>query len=68
MWCYFVLYCTGTMLRKNKVLTSLELKGCGLGPVGLRVVLSAIGMNTTLTSLDLSGNKFDNQSIASLGK
>ena len=56
------------MLKENKVLTSLRLDSCGLGPGGLCVVLSAVGMNTTLTSLDLSENKFDDQSIASLGK
>ena len=56
------------MLKENKVLTSLRLLKCGLGPGDLCVVLSAVGMNTTLTSLDLSWNKFDDQSIASLGK
>ena len=56
------------MLRENKVLTSLRLWGCELGPGDLCAVLSAVGMNTTLTSLDLSLNKFDDQSIASLGK
>ena len=56
------------MLKENKVLTSLGLYDCELGPGDLCVVLSAVGMNTTLTSLDLSGNKFDDQSIASLGK
>ena len=65
---YGYLFYTGTMLKANKVLTSLELRDCGLGPVGLCVVLSAVGMNSTLTSLDLSRNKFDDQSIASLGK
>ena len=65
---YGYLYCTGTMLGGNKVLTSLGLRRCELGPGGLCVVLSAVGMNTTLTSLDLSENKFDDQSIASLGK
>ena len=52
------------MLTENKVLTSLELRGCGLGPEGL---CNAFGMNTTLTSLDLAENKFDDQSIACLG-
>ena len=56
------------MLKENKVLTSLRLWGCGLGPHGVSEVLSAVGMNTTLTSLDLSENKFNDQSIASLGK
>ena len=62
------MYYTGTMLRANKVLTSLVLWECELSPGDLCVVLSAVGMNTTLTSLDLSFNKFDDQSIASLGK
>ena len=61
-------YYTGTMLRENKVLTSLRLWRCGLGPHGVSEVCNAVGMNTTLTSLDLSENKFDDQSIASLGK
>ena len=65
---YGYLYHTGTMLKVNKVLTSLRLRDCGLGPGGLCVVLSAVGMNTTLTSLDLSRYKFDDQSISSLGK
>ena len=55
------------MLRENKILTSLRLAGCGLGPEGLCKVCTAVGMNATLTSLDLSRNKFDDQSIASLG-
>ena len=61
-------YYTGTMLRENKVLTSLGLKDCGLGPEGLCEVLIAVGMIATLTSLNLSQSKFDDQSIASLGK
>ena len=61
-------YYTGTFLRENKVLTSLKLKLCGLGPVDLSEVLRAVESNTTLTSLYLSCNKFDDQSIASLGK
>ena len=56
------------MLIANKVLTSLNLQRCGLGPKGLCEVCSALGVNTTLTSLDLSVNEFDDQSIASLGK
>ena len=55
------------MLRENKVLTSLGLVNCGLGTEELCEVCSAVGMNTTLTSLDLSANMFDNKSIASLG-
>ena len=62
------LYYTGTMLRENKVLTSLGLRDCGLDPHGVSEVCNAVGMNTTLTSLDLSENKFDDQSIACLGK
>eukprot|EP00731_Ephydatia_muelleri_P002900 Em0001g2900a len=49
----------GVMLRENRVLTSLGLQDCGL-------ICSALQVNTTLTSLDLSGNKFDDQSKASL--
>ena len=56
------------MLREKKVLTSLGLLDCGLGPKGLCKVCNAVGMNTTLTSLHLSFNKFDDPSIASLGK
>ena len=61
-------YYTGMMLRENKVLTSLELRDLGLGPHGVSEVCNAVGMSTTLTSLDLSENKFDDQSIASLGE
>ena len=61
-------YSTVAMLKENKVLTSLGLWGCGLGPHGVSEVLSAVKMNTTLTSLNLSRNNFDDQSIASLGK
>ena len=62
------LYYAGTMLRENKVLTSLELRDCGLGPHGVSEVLNAVGTIPTLTSLDLSGNTFDDQSITYLGK
>ena len=56
------------VLRENRVLTSLGLQDCGLGPEGLLAICSALQVNTTLTSLDLSGNKFDDQSKASLCK
>ena len=56
------------MIIENKVLTSLHLGVCGLGPKGLCEVCSALGVNTTLTSLNLSVNTFDDQSIASVGK
>ena len=64
---YGYLYYTGRMLRENKVLTLLGLKECVLGPKNLSELLSAVGMNTTLISLDLSGNTFNDQSITSLG-
>ena len=56
------------MLRGNKVLTSLHLEQCGKGPEGLSELCSALEVNTTLTELDLSRNKCDDQSLASLGK
>ena len=56
------------MLRGNKVLTSLQLQRCGIGPEGLSELCSALEVNTTLTELDLSGNTFDGHSLASLGK
>ena len=56
------------MLRQSKVLTKLKLKSCGLGPEGICEVCDAIRMNTMLTSIDLSENKFEGQSIISLGK
>ena len=56
------------MLRGNKVLTSLHLRDCGIGPEGLSELCSALEMNTTLTELDLSANRFDDHSLASLGK
>ena len=56
------------MLRENKALTSLDISHCGLlGLEGLCEVCNAVTMNTTLTSLYLSENTFDDQSIASLG-
>ena len=65
---YGYLYYTGTMLRENEVLTSLGLINCGLGPEDLCAVLRAVTLNTTLTSLDLPYNKFDDQSSTCLGK
>ena len=56
------------MLRGNKVLTSLQLRKCGIGPEGLSELCSALEMNTTLTELDLSGSTFDDHSLAILGK
>ena len=56
------------MLKRNKVLTSLQLQYCGIGPEGLSEFCSALEVNTTLTSLDLSHNTFDDHSLASLGK
>ena len=52
------------MIKDNKVLKSLRLEKCDLSPKDL---CDVCGMNTTLTSLDLSENAFDEQSIASLG-
>ena len=49
------------MLRENKVLTSLGLQWCRLGPEGLCEVYSAVGMNTTLTSLNLSRKKLNDR-------
>ena len=57
----------GELLRENKVLTSLGFAYCGLGKEGICHVCRAVGMNTALTSLDLSGNNFDDQSITCLG-
>ena len=56
------------MLRGNKVLTSLQLLGCGIGLEGLSELCSALEVNTTLTELDLSDNTLDGHSLASLGK
>ena len=55
------------MLTENKVLTSFVLWYFGVGPEVLIEVCDVIRMNTTLTSLDLSWNTFDEQSIPSLG-
>ena len=56
------------MLRGNKVLTSLHLGGCGIEPEGLSELCSALEVNTTLTELVVSGNTFDDHSLAILGK
>ena len=59
---------TGIMLKENTTLTSLGLESCKVGSDGLWEVCSALGVNTTLTSLDLSGNMFDDKTICCLGK
>lgn len=59
-------YCTERMLRKNKFLRSLEIVSCKLSPENVCEFCSALQVNTTLTSLDLSWNMLDHQSIASL--
>ena len=56
------------MLRGNKVLTSLQLESCGIRPKSLSKLCSALEVNITLTELDLSANRFDGRSLASLGK
>ena len=56
------------MLRGNKVLTSIKLQVCNIGPEGLSELCSALEVNTTLTELNLSDNTFDDYSLASLGK
>ena len=56
------------MLRGNKVLRSLQLGVCRIGPEGLSELCNALEVNTTLTELDLLGNTFDGHSLASLGK
>ena len=56
------------MLRGNKVLTSLQLWNCGIGPEDFSELCSALEVNTTLTELDLSDNTLDDHNLASLGK
>ena len=56
------------MLSENKVLMSLRLVNSGLSPNGLGKVCRTTQVNTMLASLDLSENKFDDQSTTSLGK
>ena len=56
------------MLRGNKVLTSLKLQYCGIGPEGLSELCTALEVNTTLTELELSFNMFDGHSLVRLGK
>lgn len=63
---YNSISCIGTMLRENEILKSLVLQKCRISPEGLCEVCSPLRVNTTLTSLDTSGNKFDDHSIASL--
>ena len=59
---------TGLALGEKTAITSLGLRRSGLGSEGLCEMCRAVGMNITVTSLDLSLNTFDNQSTASLGK
>ena len=63
----FHLFLSGKLLRENRILTSLGLRVCIFGIGILNEVCSALRVNTTLTSLDLSLGNFDDQSIASLG-
>ena len=56
------------MIRQNNVLTSFELDACRLSPEGISEVCDAIRMNSVLTSLNLSYNTFEGQSLNSLGK
>ena len=63
-----IIYCTGKMLRGNKVLTSLQLWKCGIGPEGLFELCSALQVNISLTEIDLSYNVFNDHSLARLGK
>ena len=56
------------MLGQKKVLTSLKLLECGIGPEGLSKLCSALEVNTTVTELGLSENVFDGHSLAILGK
>ena len=65
---YKVVYYTGRMLNKRKVLTSLQLKDCSIGPEDLSDVCNAVGIMTKLTSLNLSKNMLCDQSTASVGK
>ena len=60
-------YFSGDMLQVNKHLTSLRLYGSCL-EVQPDSICCAVRRNSTLTSLDLSANRFDEKSIASLGK
>lgn len=62
------LFNTGQVLKENKVLSSLELQHCELDQDHLCKVCNSVEANTTLTSLSLSGNKFNDHSVASLGK
>lgn len=69
VWLMKMIICfAGTKLRDNKILTSLRLRSCGLSTKGLCELCRSVGRNTTLTSLDLAENNFDDQSIACLGK
>ena len=56
------------MLRGNKVLKSIKLWRCKIGPEGLSELCNALEVNTTLTELNLSENRFADHSVASLGK
>ena len=56
------------MLRGNKVLTSLSVRSCGIGPVGLSKLCTALKENTTLTSLDLSNGRIDDRTVDNFGK
>ena len=59
---------TGKMLKRNKVLTSLNVMSCDIGPVGLSELCSALEVNTTLTSLNLSNFRIDHRRVDRFGK
>ena len=68
LYCDHLSFKTVKMLKENKVLKSLQLYNCELDSEGLSRVCRAVGVNTTLTSLDLTENEFDDQSASILGK
>ena len=56
------------MLKENNTLKELNLRGCGLQPEGLEVVIKGVQVNTKLKTLVLSRNTIDKKRASCLGK
>ncbi|KAJ8722403.1 hypothetical protein PYW07_003583 [Mythimna separata] len=61
-------YHMGDMLLSNRVLTVLNLRGCRIGPKGLRRLLNNLEYNKSLKVLDLSYNKLGDDGMEHLAK
>jgi len=56
-----------SILYDNTVLTSLNLRGCGISHAGATKISCALASNASITVLDLSNNPLGNAGICSVG-